>query len=134
MKVLTVTQPWAWLIAQGFKPVENRTWKTRYRGPLVIQASAHKRTAKDYESAAAFALECGVVVPPQAEIERGCTVALVELTDCVTSHPSPFFEGPYGWVYENVRALPALPLTGRLGVYDCPADVVEAIESFLERK
>ncbi|HHY88739.1 MAG TPA: ASCH domain-containing protein, partial [Chloroflexi bacterium] len=38
MKALSVRQPWAWLIAQGYKTVENRTWATNYRGPLLIHA------------------------------------------------------------------------------------------------
>ena len=132
MKVITVKQPWAWLIAQGIKPVENRTWKTRYRGPIVIQVSAHKRSARDFEAAATFAMERDIIVPPQVELERGCTVAIADLVDCVSQHDSPWFEGPYGWVLENVRPLPAFPLKGRLGVYDCPAGVVKLIERFLE--
>lgn len=39
---LTVRQPWAWCIEHG-KPVENRTWQTRYRGPLAIHAGARSR-------------------------------------------------------------------------------------------
>jgi hypothetical protein len=40
MKVLVVQQPWAWLIVNKHKDIENRTWKTKHRGPLLIQASA----------------------------------------------------------------------------------------------
>jgi hypothetical protein len=29
MKVLVVRQPWAWLIVNGFKDIENRSWKTK---------------------------------------------------------------------------------------------------------
>jgi len=35
---LSIRQPWAWLIVQGHKPIENRTWPTTYRGPLLIHA------------------------------------------------------------------------------------------------
>jgi hypothetical protein len=35
---LTVHQPWVWPIAHGWKPIENRTWSTAYRGPLAIHA------------------------------------------------------------------------------------------------
>lgn len=38
MKVLSVKQPWAWLITNGIKQVENRTWKTNHRGDLLIHA------------------------------------------------------------------------------------------------
>jgi hypothetical protein len=35
---LSVRQPWADLIMDGWKPVENRTWTTDYRGPVIIHA------------------------------------------------------------------------------------------------
>jgi len=39
-KVLTLTQPWATLIAIGAKHIETRSWATSYRGPLAIHAAA----------------------------------------------------------------------------------------------
>jgi hypothetical protein len=39
MKVISIRQPWASLIVIGAKDVENRTWPTRYRGPVLIHAS-----------------------------------------------------------------------------------------------
>lgn len=39
MKALSIKQPWASLIAQGIKDIENRTWKTSYRGRIYIHAS-----------------------------------------------------------------------------------------------
>jgi len=39
IKALTIRQPWAELILRGRKPYELRSWKTKYRGPLVIQAA-----------------------------------------------------------------------------------------------
>lgn len=38
MKVLTVKQPWATLIAEGYKLYEFRTWNTKYRGDILIHA------------------------------------------------------------------------------------------------
>ena len=38
MKALTVQQPWAWAIVHGGKPIDNRTQKWGYRGPLAIHA------------------------------------------------------------------------------------------------
>src|SRR5215472_1457845 len=38
MKALSVRQPWAWLIVNGYKPVENRNWLTKFRGRLLIHA------------------------------------------------------------------------------------------------
>ena len=39
MKVLSIRQPWAWLIMTGLKDVENRTWNTDFRGQFAIHAS-----------------------------------------------------------------------------------------------
>ncbi|HYZ53799.1 MAG TPA: ASCH domain-containing protein [Streptosporangiaceae bacterium] len=41
MQLLSVRQPWAWAIARGRKPVENRNWAPPYRGKLAIYASMH---------------------------------------------------------------------------------------------
>ena len=38
MKVLTIKQPWATLIMQGYKRFEFRSWQTKYRGDLLIHA------------------------------------------------------------------------------------------------
>lgn len=38
MKVLTIKQPWATLIMEGHKRFEFRSWKTKYRGDLLIHA------------------------------------------------------------------------------------------------
>jgi hypothetical protein len=39
MKTLSIRQPYASLICKGIKTIENRTWKTNYRGKLLIHAS-----------------------------------------------------------------------------------------------
>ena len=47
MKVLSLTQPWASLVALGEKKFETRSWKTPYIGPLAIHASlGYPRWAK----------------------------------------------------------------------------------------
>ena len=39
MKALSFRQPWANLAALGLKPVDNRPWRTSYRGPIYIHAA-----------------------------------------------------------------------------------------------
>lgn len=39
MKALSIKQPWASLIAHGIKDIENRTWRTHFRGKIYIHAS-----------------------------------------------------------------------------------------------
>ena len=38
MKVLTIKQPFATLIIDGYKEYEFRTWKTKFRGEFLIHA------------------------------------------------------------------------------------------------
>ena len=41
MKVLTLNQPWATLVSEGIKKYEFRSWKTNYRGKVLIHAGAN---------------------------------------------------------------------------------------------
>lgn len=38
MKVITLKQPWATLVAEGIKEYEFRSWKYNYRGEILIHA------------------------------------------------------------------------------------------------
>ena len=38
--MLTIRQPWAWAIIYGGKDVENRSWLTKHRGPLLVHAGS----------------------------------------------------------------------------------------------
>jgi hypothetical protein len=125
VKVIVIRQPWAWLIVHGYKDIENRTWATRYRGPLLIQASASRPTKRKLEEIRLFAQERGVELPE--EFESGGIVGMVQLEDCVTSSPSKWFEGPIGWVISKPKKLQFIPLKGQLGLFDPPQKVIEQL-------
>jgi hypothetical protein len=114
IKVLTVRQPWAWAILHAGKDIENRTWSTDYRGTLVIHAAAklHRHTA----------MPPGVRGPERDELIFGAMLGMVDLVDVVTHSESRWFDGPYGWVMENPRALSdAFFCKGRLGLWTTDA-------------
>lgn len=121
---LSVRQPWAWLIVNGHKRVENRTWSTRVRGHVLIHASK----AFDNEGSRWLASESGIRLPinmPGAnDLERGGIVGIAEITDCVTALDDPYFFGPYGFVLKNARTLALIPCKGALGMFAPSADVV----------
>jgi hypothetical protein len=49
MKALTLTQPWATLVAIGAKRIETRSWRTSYRGRLAIHAAkGFPKWARDF--------------------------------------------------------------------------------------
>ena len=54
MKTIVVRQPWAWRIVHGFNDIENRSWKTRSRSPLLIEASATRQTQRNSTKSAAL--------------------------------------------------------------------------------
>lgn len=43
VKVISILQPWASLVAAGHKRIETRSWSTKYRGEILIHASAGKK-------------------------------------------------------------------------------------------
>jgi hypothetical protein len=125
VKVIVIRQPWAWLIVHGFKDIENRTWRTRYRGTLLIQASAGLPTKHALEDIRLLVRKRGVDLPEV--FERGGIVGMAQLDDCVTSSRSKWFEGPVGWVLSKPKRLPFIPLKGRLGLFDPPSGIIELL-------
>ena len=70
MRVLSIKQPWADLIASGEKSIEVRSWTTPYRGPVLIAAGA--RPSDD---------ERARVYPVPAPDRLGILVCVVDLVD-----------------------------------------------------
>lgn len=117
MKIIVIRQPWAWLIVNGYKDIENRTWATKYRGPLLIQASARKPTGSEMNELHAYARKRGVKLPD--EFQLGGIVGMVRLDDCVSKSRSKWFEDGYvGWVLSKPKRLPYVPLKGQLNLFD----------------
>jgi len=104
MKALTLTQPWATLVANHWKSIETRSWATSYRGPIAIHAA--KRFPADckdlcYEEPfkTALGMPEGTELlwrPPEPvwvkeakaivdELPLGMVIATARLVDCVTT-------------------------------------------------
>jgi hypothetical protein len=122
MKALSIRQPWAWLIVNGFKDIENRGWWTYFRGQFLIHASS-TMTWEEYDICCRFAAERGVYTPRQSQILRGGIVGYATLTDCVRKHSSPWFEGPFGFVVEGAGKLPFVKCAGQLQFFNVPYTV-----------
>jgi hypothetical protein len=122
MKVIVIRQPWAWLIVNGFKDIENRNWATRYRGPLLIQASKRSPGRSEMEDFRRYASSKGAKLPDVFDL--GGIVGMVRLDDCVTKCRSKWFQGPVGWVLSKPKKLPFVPLKGRLGLFDPPKRIL----------
>ena len=72
MKVLTIKQPFATLISEGLKEYEFRTWKTNYRGEILIHAGKgiDKKAMEKYKYL-------------NLDYPSSCIIAKVTITDCI---------------------------------------------------
>ena len=123
MKALTIKEPWATLIIEGYKAYEFRSWKTKYRGKILIHAgmSLEKENAnkfKDYD----------------LEYSKGAIIGEAEITDCIfvtkeineeLKKINPLVYGKsghvekYAWKLENVKKYDKpIPVKGQLGLWN----------------
>lgn len=125
MKAITIKQPFATLIAEGLKEYEFRTWKTAYRGELLIHAgkSVDKEAMKKFEG-------YGMEYP------QGCIIAKAMLTDCVevdeklrkelNEKNALVYSGTtqnlqwrgYGFHLERIQKVEPVFLNGMLGLWE----------------
>lgn len=159
--VLTIRQPWEWAIEHG-KPVENRSWKMSYRGPLWLHAGSRSRWDRDGEHSQLVrrAWNAWVRMRPDAAellggpvrnchlIRFGVVSALAYVTGC--HHASDCagsvaaFRGAhlcdqwaaYGQFHIELRCVRPLPepvpCRGALGLWRLPEDVEKAARAQLE--
>ena len=125
MKAITIKQPFASLITAGLKEYEFRTWKTAYRGELLI----HAGKSVDAEAMKRFA-GYGLTFPV------GCIIAKATLTECVRvtedfreelrRKNGPVYAGTteaadwegYGFRLENVQRLEPVYINGMLDLWE----------------
>jgi hypothetical protein len=108
MKILSLKQPWAALIVHGFKDIENRSWSTRYRGPVLIHASQRQDRITVDEIERRFGVRLN------GDLLLGGIVGITEIIDCVRPHPSQwYFPGCHAFILANSRPLPFVPWKGR---------------------
>jgi hypothetical protein len=151
MRVLSLTEPWATLVAIGEKSIETRSWGTSYRGPVIIHAA--KKVPRDARLLAAL--------PPFDTVLAGRALqptkvlAVADLTQCfrfterthrsilvrsagglLPRHEADFGDfdtGRWGFILRDVRALPEpIAAKGALGLWIPDAKLVRAIEEQLE--
>lgn len=122
MKVLTIKQPFASLIAHEYKKYEFRSWKTKYRGELYIHAGNgidKKRMdmVKDYD----------------LDYPNGYIIAKVNLVDCILVdekmnedlrkfNPKVYkhdYTGYYAWKLEDAQILDKpIKASGKLSIWN----------------
>lgn len=126
MKVITIKQPFATLIAKGYKEYEFRTWRTKYRGDILIHAGKgiDKEAMKRFEYL-------------NLEYPIGQIIAKATITDCVyvdddlkkilRKKDERIYHGVikensswdgYGFKLENVQEIEPITINGKLSLWD----------------
>lgn len=117
MKALSIKQPWAWAIMAGHKTIENRTWKTPYRGRILIHAGkTFDPTAGETFARAGClsppALPCGVILG---------TVVLIDVVPVAQLSDDPWACGPWCFMLERPQLFrEPIPYAGRLTLFEVP--------------
>ena len=130
MKALTLIQPWATLIVAGHKSIETRSWRTPYRGPLLIHAGKKvDRYFADWLIAkgdpAARDLE---------ELPTGAILGIANIVDiCSTNSflppPREFQYGDYtsnrwAWQLDGIFRLDEpMACSGKLGLWEVTREI-----------
>jgi hypothetical protein len=160
MKAITLTQPWATLVAIGAKRIETRSWPTEFRGEFAIHAAKgfpddarYIVGEEPFQSVLAAALNLPLVLA--TELPTASIIAVATLDDCwrftertesQIRHRSgegdlPPFEadfgdyaaGRYGFYLPRARQLSKpVPARGMLSLWNMPADVERAVREQLE--
>lgn len=120
MKALSIRQPWAWLILNAGKDIENRRWSTRFRGRVLVHA-AKGMTRAEYENGVDPLWASGGAVidlPAFEDLERGGIVGAIQIVDCVRQSDSPWYQGEWGFVLQGPEILPFRPYKGTLGFFE----------------
>lgn len=134
-KALTLTQPWATLVALGIKRIETRGWRTEYRGPLLIHAGkGMPAEAEDF--AVALHGRIPQTLPVAAgDLPRGVIIAKVRLWRIESTYGAvangdaddderelgDYGPGRWAWLLDQVELIdPPVPWRGALNLWEGP--------------
>ena len=131
MKVLSLQEPYATFIKEGIKKVETRSWKTNYRGKILIHASKSNEFFKNIVDKKVLDLA------EKFEMNYGKIICEVNLVDCIYMSEDYvekmkkedslqyslglYKVGRYAWVLEDVKVLDnPIDAKGKLNLWEYP--------------
>ena len=141
MKAITLTQPWATLVAIGAKRIETRSWRTAYRGSLAIHAAqGFPKLARDTCKQPEFACELGPDPLPLGAVIATCRlIACIPTRELQENHVievdlfakcrdfvlddrerrfGDYSSGRWAWLLAEIRACEPIPAKGALALWD----------------
>lgn len=111
LKALSIHPYFAGMIFAGKKTVECRTWKTDYRGDILICSTA-KRWKGTISGHALCIVRLADVVPfEKKHLEAACM------------QKNDFAPGLYAWILTDLRIIRPIPLKGKLSLWNYDGDV-----------
>ena len=150
MKAISLLQPWAQLVVIGAKQIETRSWNTKYRGELLIHASANKRQAINFAQDQPF----DNYIKHWSDLPFGAIVGKVNLiATAPTNHFlsimrdhirsgwaaqinveeelsfGDFSLNRYGWLLQNpVKFEKPIPYKGALSIWEFPDELLNNVK------
>lgn len=136
MKAITIKQPFATLIAKGYKEYEFRTWKTKYRGEILIHAGKgiDKKAMEKFKYL-------------NLDYPSGCILAKATITDCIPidaaarkilKEKDAMVYGSiikdtdwngYGFKLEDLKEIEPILVNGKLSLWDYEGEIYEKSKS-----
>ena len=115
LRCLSIQQPWAWMICSGDKDIENRNWKTDFRGTIAIHASTKVTQVNG------LLKRDKVKQVKRGDFEYGAIIGLADIESISIygreHETNPHAFGPYCWKMTNGRFLKnPIPMMGKLGL------------------
>lgn len=134
MKTITIKQPWASLIVEGIKDVENRSWKTNFRGRVLVHAGLDKRLTTLSPTSLMTTSQVNALMNSDVNYslndfkfrQLGAIIGSVEIVDCVKRYDSVWADQiGWKWVLANPIKFdePVGNVKGKLSFWDynrCP--------------
>lgn len=131
VRALSIRPPWSEWLVDGIKPIENRSWRTHWRGTLAIHAS----TTIDHQGFA-----CGAARGHQLDVDdvardAGEFIGAVDLVDvhragsdhCDQRCADWGDPDCWHWMCTNARRITSIEARGQLRLFTPPADVLEQL-------
>lgn len=139
IKVLSIKEPHASLLLTPYKTIETRSWATKYRGEIYLQASkaipSYKGNPIMWERVYALLDKYAVSLGRRHWISvwpnRGKIYAKATLVDCIemteeniAALPQEeidagyYTPGRYMWVLKDITPIDPIPANGRLGIWN----------------
>jgi hypothetical protein len=132
MRALSLRQPWLYAVLYLGKHVENRRWRRKVEGDVLLHA-AKGCTQKEYDAAVQWMVGRGLIspsdLPPLDKLTRGGICGRCRFTGDVHAPASTpqapwHMEDQWGYVLSDVTPLPFVECQGALGFFEVPPEVM----------